>query len=81
MFADFPVCVTCKTCRHFCQLHAFKLIQQIGKKGRGEAFHFGPRFRTCSTADDVGGVFTQPGYSVVASSRIRIASLESTGVD
>jgi ssDNA-binding Zn-finger/Zn-ribbon topoisomerase 1 len=32
MFADFPVCVKCPNCSHFRQLHAFRLIQRIGKK-------------------------------------------------
>ena len=31
-FADMPVQVVCDACRHFRQLHAFKLIQQIDKR-------------------------------------------------
>ena len=35
MFADLPVQVVCGVCRHFRQLHAFKLIRQIGDKADG----------------------------------------------
>ena len=36
-FADMPVQVVCGGCRHFRQLHAFTLIQQIGKKADARA--------------------------------------------
>lgn len=35
MFADMPVQVVCEECSHFRQLHAFKLVQQIGSKADG----------------------------------------------
>jgi rubredoxin len=37
VFADMPVQVVCDGCRHFRQLHAFRLVQQIGKKADARA--------------------------------------------
>jgi hypothetical protein len=37
IFADLPVQVVCGHCKHFRQLHAFKLVQQIGNKADGRA--------------------------------------------
>ena len=35
LFADLPVQIVCQTCKHFRQLHAFKLVQIIGAKADG----------------------------------------------
>lgn len=37
IFADLPVQVVCQKCKHFRQLHAFKLVQQIGDKADGRS--------------------------------------------
>lgn len=36
-FADLPVQVVCNECKHFKQLHAFTLIQQIDKRADARA--------------------------------------------
>jgi hypothetical protein len=37
VFADMPMQVVCQTCRHFRQMHAYELVQLIGKKADGRA--------------------------------------------
>jgi len=37
IFADLPVQVVCGKCKHFRQLHAFRLVQQIGDKADGRS--------------------------------------------
>lgn len=37
MFADLPVQVVCQTCERWKQMHAYQLVQLIGKKADGRS--------------------------------------------
>ncbi len=37
MFADLPVQVVCQQCQHWKQMHAYQLVQLIGKKADGRS--------------------------------------------